>query len=143
MTRSPRLEICLSRRVLGGVCAVLFLGCGRDLVDPLEQTFRDFPTDFPVTVSGGTAPTISWRGGPAVSILIDDINRRTLTQQTSWSFSGEGFASPVRYGVMPRNTYCGFVDNNCPNARPLERGIWYMIFVFRSDGQKGVTFVKP
>lgn len=133
------------RQLLALALMLTTVACGRDSAGLGDS--GEFPSDFEISVSSGTSPTISWPGGAAAGFSVDDISGRTLTQASVWSFSAvnanTGFASPVKYGTVPQGYRCGILDDPCPAARPLERGIRYMIMVFRVDGQIGVKIFTP
>ena len=134
--------------LLFGLLAVwATVGCNAaSAVDSVDDFIPDVPTDFQISISSGTSPTISWPGGKASSLSIVCHSCNTITEQTSWSFSAQsnaGFASPVTYGKVPSGYRCGIVDDACPNATGLRKGGLYQIVIFRVDGRIGSKVWSP
>jgi hypothetical protein len=123
-------------------------GCGADhqqATDPIESIYANYPTDFPVTVSSGTTPTISWSGVRGGSFVVTDYS----TQNDTWYFFSKdpnlGFASPVTYGTLPAGAECGLAAGSgiCPNARALTQGHDYLVSIVTSDFKIGAKFFRP
>lgn len=107
------------------------------------------PTDaasaFPVIVTAGDTPTISWSGVGAVRLSVSEATGRPVSEAmgpqfrdgTSYWFivksyengtSGPqgGFASPIAYGIAPSG---GCDPGPCPAALPLVQGRRYLVLV--------------
>jgi hypothetical protein len=134
--------------------SILLLACGGDngSTEPqgLDPTYANYPTDFPISVSSGLTPTISWSGVRGGSLDITDYNGNTITNNEPWQFFSStpnvGFASPVHYGTLPAGAHCGLfgeATDNCPVARPLVKGHLYQLIIITPDFQAGVKFFIP
>jgi hypothetical protein len=121
-------------------------------------------------VSSGTTPTISWTGGIANAYYIQEAGQaNSVTALEMWSFgacanifdptckSTDGFASPVKYGVLPAAGVCGnpltlvvgpapvygVGGTQCPTAKALRSGTTYIIVIDRIDGRIGARYFTP
>lgn len=152
--RASVMKLLTPMRIFASLCVMLTaatqIACARDtrrVTEPTDTLYDAHPTDFPVTVTSGPSPTISWQTGRARGIAVTDMDSNTLTQQTSWTFGAVndqvGFASPVRYGTLPSGGYCRpFLDDPCPTSRPLISGHRYMFTVLTVDYKFGVKIVR-
>lgn len=134
-------------RFLGAAAVVATtVSCGGDR-SPTSPSSLDLPTDFPITVTSGTTPTISWTGENATSFSIQDMSTNTINDDIVWDFSPQsyatGFASPVRYGTMPTGAACGFLDEQCPTARALVKGHQYLIIILTVNNKAGEKSFTP
>lgn len=138
------------------------LACGGDQSTSPAITLTPIPTDFPITVSSGKTPTISWPGGSAQGIYIQEApSAGGVTALEMWSFSAKdkkvGVASAVTYGTLPSTAFCDSPANvvfvpfvvgfayglQCPSAKALTPGTTYIIGVQRVDSRQGATYFTP
>jgi hypothetical protein len=133
-------------------CVALACGSDATTTEPqdIDLSFANYPTDFPIAVTSGLTPTFSWKDVRGGSLVIDDYNGNTVTQNEPWQFfaanSSTGFSSPVQYGTLPVGASCGLFGestDNCPVAKPLVRGHLYQLTVITVDYKVGVKFFKP
>jgi hypothetical protein len=157
-------------RVLAIVAVALITGCGGGGLTGPAASQSTLATDFQITVTSGTSPTISWPGGVANGLYIQEAPRTgAATAQEVWSFGAcvnifdpacgpnAGFASPVKYGTLPARGICGNPGNvivgpapvfgvlgtRCPGATQLQPGTTYIVVVDRVDGRVGATYITP
>lgn len=147
-----RLYNLCGRFAVAALAAFLASCGGSDSTAPGSSTEFDLPTDFPITVSSGTTPTISWTGSTADNISLIDESTNTFTQDIVWEFSTKltsqgvsvGVPSPVRYGTMPSTGTCNeFGDVQCPAALPLVKGHVYEVLILATNGKLGAKLFSP
>lgn len=95
-------------------------------------------TGYPIAISGGTTPTISWTGGSGTVLLVTDESSTASGTHNMWGFFNRinlTFTSPVVYGTMPANTECGILQGTgyCPTPTPLVKGRAYKVSIGTSD----------
>ena len=129
--------------------AVTLLGCSNSTSEPdLSSEIR---SDFPISVSSGTSPVISWSGSRGSGLSVDDLSSNTITEDVFWdltgsnSNSGGGFLSPVTYGVLPAGAECGYTSTSatCPKGKPLIKGHRYMLVIVTTEFKVGAKIFIP
>src|SRR5690349_21585557 len=69
-------------------CVALACGSDATTTEPqdIDLSFANYPTDFPIAVTSGLTPTFSWKDVRGGSLVIDDYNGNTVTQNEPWQF---------------------------------------------------------
>lgn len=141
----------LPARLIGSLMLAVSLGCGADATSPGSKgsTDVDLGSDFPMTITGGTRPTVTFAGVRGGSLSFEDQDGGTVTGNDSWYFFGRnpdtGFGSPVTYGVLPAGAYCGLAAGTdyCPTGKPLVRGHRYLVILLTTEFKVAAHMYTP
>jgi hypothetical protein len=123
-----------------GLLPALTVGCGGggESGGPNGNT-NDEGGTIEVTVTGGTAPTYSWDGGPAISVIVQRDESTGEVWGVTSSVPGENvITSPLEHGTVPAD--CVQVGEG---VLELTEGVRYMVVVTRADESFGWTTFTP
>ena len=109
----------------------------------LEGVRRSPDSDFPVRVSAGCRPTISWDGGAITSLSVFECgyDAKGGERWGIYSRTVQGMSSPVVYGVLP--PAAAVIPNGIWTGPvvPLRTGTTYLVVLYRG-GSIGSCFFR-
>lgn len=108
---------------IGLSCGMFACGGGGGSTGPHASS--KWKKDFPVTVTPGSVPVISWQGGTAKKLGIFQEN----TEELIWMIEGQ-FSPPVTFGELPAGA-------KGASPKLLAPGIEYTVGVVLSDDKAG------